>query len=265
MTELLVACDVYRAYVRPGRPADAEATARIHEARDRAAAARPDLAAEIGRLADAAVHPSASDDDESDFAVRLQQTWGPVMAKGIEDTTFYRWHLPDRPQRGGRRPGHARVGRPRGAARVGGGPAGALAARHDHAVHPRHQAQRGRPGPDPRARRRRRVVGPVRRGVRRGRRPLRRGPADGAPALADRGRRRRRRRRAARRRTSPRPPARPSSTPPGSTATPTTRSGSPPWRRPPSRPAPSVRWSRPRSTTTGRRSGPPCSARSCSS
>jgi (1->4)-alpha-D-glucan 1-alpha-D-glucosylmutase len=92
VTELLVACDVYRAYVRPGRPADAEATARIHEARDRAVAARPDLAAEIGRLADAAVHPSASDDDESDFAVRLQQTWGPVMAKGIEDTTFYRWH-----------------------------------------------------------------------------------------------------------------------------------------------------------------------------
>ena len=27
-----------------------------------------------------------------DFAVRLQQTWGPVMAKGIEDTAFYRWH-----------------------------------------------------------------------------------------------------------------------------------------------------------------------------
>ena len=27
-----------------------------------------------------------------DFAIRLQQTWGPVMAKGIEDTTFYRWH-----------------------------------------------------------------------------------------------------------------------------------------------------------------------------
>src|SRR3954454_9834021 len=27
-----------------------------------------------------------------DFALRLQQTWGPVMAKGIEDTAFYRWH-----------------------------------------------------------------------------------------------------------------------------------------------------------------------------
>ena len=27
-----------------------------------------------------------------DFAVRFQQTWGPVMAKGIEDTAFYRWH-----------------------------------------------------------------------------------------------------------------------------------------------------------------------------
>ena len=24
--------------------------------------------------------------------MRLQQTWGPVMAKGIEDTAFYRWH-----------------------------------------------------------------------------------------------------------------------------------------------------------------------------
>jgi (1->4)-alpha-D-glucan 1-alpha-D-glucosylmutase len=32
---------------------------------------------------------SASADD---FAVRLQQTWGPVMAKGIEDTAFYRGH-----------------------------------------------------------------------------------------------------------------------------------------------------------------------------
>ena len=32
------------------------------------------------------------DEAGRDFAVRLQQTWGPVMAKGIEDTAFYRWH-----------------------------------------------------------------------------------------------------------------------------------------------------------------------------
>ncbi|NUR06512.1 MAG: malto-oligosyltrehalose synthase, partial [Nocardioidaceae bacterium] len=28
----------------------------------------------------------------ADFAVRLQQTWGPVMAKAVEDTAYYRWH-----------------------------------------------------------------------------------------------------------------------------------------------------------------------------
>jgi (1->4)-alpha-D-glucan 1-alpha-D-glucosylmutase len=54
--------------------------------------ARPDLAETIQRLAQVAMRPSASVAAERDFAVRLQQTWGPVMAKGIEDTAFYRWH-----------------------------------------------------------------------------------------------------------------------------------------------------------------------------
>ncbi len=27
-----------------------------------------------------------------DLVVRFQQARGPVMAKGVEDTTFYRWH-----------------------------------------------------------------------------------------------------------------------------------------------------------------------------
>jgi (1->4)-alpha-D-glucan 1-alpha-D-glucosylmutase len=93
VTELLVACDVYRAYARPGRPAVGEAAERLQEARHRAVAARPDLADEIGRLVDVATKPSAAADAEVDFAVRLQQTWGPVMAKAVEDTTFYRWHL----------------------------------------------------------------------------------------------------------------------------------------------------------------------------
>ena len=88
-----MACDVYRAYARPGRPAEGEAVDRLHEARDRAVDARPDLADEIGRLVGVALKPSPSADAETDFAVRLQQTWGPVMAKSVEDTTFYRWHL----------------------------------------------------------------------------------------------------------------------------------------------------------------------------
>ncbi len=93
VTELLVAGDVYRAYARPARPAEGESLERLHEARDRAVAARPDLADEIGRLVDVAAKPSPSASGEADFAVRLQQTWGPVMAKAVEDTTFYRWHL----------------------------------------------------------------------------------------------------------------------------------------------------------------------------
>jgi (1->4)-alpha-D-glucan 1-alpha-D-glucosylmutase len=90
--ELLVAGDVYRAYARPGRPADDDAVARLESALHRATSARPDLAEELDRLVRVAMRPSASSVAERDFAVRLQQTWGPVMAKGIEDTAFYRWH-----------------------------------------------------------------------------------------------------------------------------------------------------------------------------
>jgi len=91
VTELLVACEVYRAYARPARPGDSTAQRVLDAACARATRARPDLADEIGRLTRIAVHPAAASQDETDFAVRLQQTWGPVMAKAIEDTTFYRW------------------------------------------------------------------------------------------------------------------------------------------------------------------------------
>ncbi len=91
VTELLVAAEVYRAYVRPGRPPSDRAREVLHEAVTRAAERRPDLEPDLRRLLGLAT----TDDPQgpaADFAVRLQQTWGPVMAKGIEDTTFYRWH-----------------------------------------------------------------------------------------------------------------------------------------------------------------------------
>jgi (1->4)-alpha-D-glucan 1-alpha-D-glucosylmutase len=91
LVELLVACEVYRAYVRPGQQPDDTARARLRDAAAGASAARPDLAEEVGRLAGLA-EGSSGDEAGRDFAVRLQQTWGPVMAKGIEDTAFYRWH-----------------------------------------------------------------------------------------------------------------------------------------------------------------------------
>ncbi len=92
VTELLVACEVYRAYARPGRPADDAARGVLEAAAARATASRPDLGHELAELTRIAVRPQASSAAETDFAVRLQQTWGPVMAKAIEDTTFYRWH-----------------------------------------------------------------------------------------------------------------------------------------------------------------------------
>ncbi len=92
VVELLVAADVYRAYSRPSRPAVDDALRLLETARDHAVAARPDLREEVERLFRAAARPSPSRAAEVDFAVRLQQTWGPVMAKSVEDTSLYRWH-----------------------------------------------------------------------------------------------------------------------------------------------------------------------------
>jgi (1->4)-alpha-D-glucan 1-alpha-D-glucosylmutase len=90
VAELLVACSVYRAYVRPGRPTEDTGRRVMREALGVATDHRPDLESELQQLVDAACEPSTP--PARDLAVRLQQTWGPVMAKGIEDTAFYRWH-----------------------------------------------------------------------------------------------------------------------------------------------------------------------------
>ena len=92
LVELLVAVDVYRAYVRPGEPVDAESAQRLEKARTRAHRSRPDLADDVDLLLRLARGEEPGSDASRDFLVRFQQTCGPVMAKGIEDTTFYRWH-----------------------------------------------------------------------------------------------------------------------------------------------------------------------------
>lgn len=91
VVELLVAGEVYRAYIQPDQRLSPLARRRLQEAYDGAVAARPDLEPELAQLHELATAEEA-DANAVDFAVRLQQTWGPVMAKGIEDTTFYRWH-----------------------------------------------------------------------------------------------------------------------------------------------------------------------------
>ena len=82
-----------------------------------------------------------------EFVVRFQQTCGPVMAKGVEDTAFYRWlRLPALNEVGGD-PAHFGV-TPDGVPRVvRARQQRSLAGRDDHAVHPRHQAQPRTSGP----------------------------------------------------------------------------------------------------------------------
>ncbi len=92
ITELLVQVDVYRCYVRPGHPVDPEAAERLGAAAERAHAARRDLTAELVLLERLLLDAATTSEAGRDLVVRFQQTCGPVMAKGVEDTTFYRWH-----------------------------------------------------------------------------------------------------------------------------------------------------------------------------
>jgi len=94
LTELLTAMPVYRAYVVPGEPPPAESVAIV------TAAARTARARLPGRLhpaldAIAALVLDAGGADggvvRAELSVGFQQTCGPVMAKGVEDTAFYRW------------------------------------------------------------------------------------------------------------------------------------------------------------------------------
>ena len=99
LVALLVGMDRYRAYVVPGEGVHPDAQRVVDQAADRA---RDHLASEdhatldivrdlvLGRV-DEPVRAAAGVAVD-DLVVRFQQTCGPVMAKGIEDTAFYRWH-----------------------------------------------------------------------------------------------------------------------------------------------------------------------------
>ncbi|MFK5635606.1 malto-oligosyltrehalose synthase [Ornithinimicrobium sp. LYQ103] len=99
LAELLVNVHVYRAYVRPGdsNPGAEEADLQqpLLDAIERARSTRPDLHADLDQLGEVLLRPDSNAADAgaaADLCVRFQQTTGPVMAKGIEDTAFYRWH-----------------------------------------------------------------------------------------------------------------------------------------------------------------------------
>lgn len=78
VAEVLTCFGVYRSYLPQGRE-------HLDEALAAARARRPDLADALDRLA------PVLGDPEADAAKRFQQTSGMVMAKGVEDNSFYRW------------------------------------------------------------------------------------------------------------------------------------------------------------------------------
>jgi len=87
LTELAAGFEVYRAYTYP----DEAPTAAAEEAIGTAlAAARQQLPVRLHpraeQLAEAALRAT-----DPEFASRFQQTTGPVLARGIEDTAYYRW------------------------------------------------------------------------------------------------------------------------------------------------------------------------------
>lgn len=78
LAELLTAYPVYRSYLPAGR-------AHLDHAAAEAVRRRPDLAEAIAALVPVLADPAL------EASRRFQQTAGPVMAKGVEDTTFYRY------------------------------------------------------------------------------------------------------------------------------------------------------------------------------
>jgi (1->4)-alpha-D-glucan 1-alpha-D-glucosylmutase len=92
LVELLVAFPVYRAYVVPGEPAGEDAVrvvrGAVEAARSRLPEERHDT---LDAVADLALGRFGRGRHLDEFVVRFQQTCGPVMAKGVEDTAFYRW------------------------------------------------------------------------------------------------------------------------------------------------------------------------------
>jgi (1->4)-alpha-D-glucan 1-alpha-D-glucosylmutase len=92
LTEVLAEFDVYRAYVYRGEPPPAASEAAVRSAVSAASRRLPGLLRGLAAAAaDLALGRRGSRGATWEFAIRFQQTTGPVLAKGIEDTASYRW------------------------------------------------------------------------------------------------------------------------------------------------------------------------------
>ena len=89
---LLAAFPVYRSYVDPIEGSLSEAdVAAITAAAATALQRRPDLDPELVELVTSILLLDTRGESEAEFVYRFQQVSGPAMAKGVEDTAFYRY------------------------------------------------------------------------------------------------------------------------------------------------------------------------------
>ncbi len=90
ITELLASYPVYRTYARPGRVASEVDRAHVATALAAAAVGRPEVDHRVWEALRRALLLERTGPVEVELALRFQQTSGAVMAKGLEDTLFYR-------------------------------------------------------------------------------------------------------------------------------------------------------------------------------
>ena len=91
--ETAVCFPVYRSYVSTsGKAAGQEDERYVTEAIGGAMAERADLDPGLFRFLEEVLLLRVSGSPENELAMRFQQLTGPTMAKGVEDTAFYRFH-----------------------------------------------------------------------------------------------------------------------------------------------------------------------------
>ena len=220
--EVIACFPVYRTYVRAATATvTRRRTARYIDGGDRGGRATggPTSTRDLfDFLRDAAPARASAATLEAELVMRFQQLTGPVMAKGVEDTAFYRYNRLVALNEVGGDPGRFGVSLDEFHAACSEA-AAALAARDARHVDPRHQAQRGRAGADALLSEMPERVGARRAALARAERAA---PAATAarpqrrvPALPDAGRRLADRPRSGSWRTWRRRSARPRRTPPG--------------------------------------------------
>ena len=91
LTAFLLEMPVYRTYARGCRDAPAADVAVIDQVRDRVLERHDDLDPVLVDLVAELLRGPLDDEFGVRFRTRFQQTSGPVMAKGVEDTAFYRF------------------------------------------------------------------------------------------------------------------------------------------------------------------------------